>query len=129
MNGRTYEIRLEKADFAGHPPALELGVWTGGERCHTADVRVVQSWAPHIPPPTLERDPDKFWSSVIHVATEILAAELRSGVKALPATLHPHAVVVEQYAQWQNRIPETQPGDVLQTVVTGSDQGQQDSAS
>lgn len=122
----TYEIRLETADYAGDSPALELGVWSGGERCHTADVRVVQSWAPHIPPPTLERDPDKFWAAVIHVAAEMLAAELRSGDVALPATLHAHAVVVEQYAQWQNQISRTQPGDVIQTVVADSNQGQQD---
>ncbi len=110
---QSYEIRVEQADV-GH---IELSVWTGGQRFHTAVVEVAQAAAAlNVLPPTLERDPARFWSSAVQIGAEMLKAELLSGRRALPAHIRPDVRVVEQWAQWEPTVPTVPAGAVVRAV-------------
>jgi hypothetical protein len=107
---KSYEIRVERHDA----DLIELGVWTGGRRCHRAVLEVAQSAVSfNVLPPTLERDPSRFWSSAIQVGAEMLKFELLADTRRLSAQIRPDVRVVEQWAQWEPTVPTVAAGGVV----------------
>jgi hypothetical protein len=106
----SYEIRVGRFDA----DLIELGVWTGGRLCHRAVVEVALAAVSfNVLPPTLERDPTRFWSSAIQIGAEMLKAELLADRRRLSAQIRPDARVVEQWAQWEPTVPTVAAGGVV----------------
>ncbi len=115
---QRYEIRVERCDA----DVIELGVWAGGSRCHCAVLEVAQAAASlNVLPPTLERNPTRFWSSAIQIGAEMLKAELLADRRRLSAQIRPDVRVVEQWAQWELIVPTVAAGGVVRAFELPDD--------
>ena len=115
---QSYEIRVERHDA----DLIELGVWTEGRRCHRAVLEVAQSAVSfNVLPPTLEREPSRFWSSAIQIGAEMLKAEMVADRRLLSAQIRPDVRVVEQWAQWEPTVPTVAAGGVVRAFELPDD--------